>query len=529
MNNYSTLTMRLAAIDLGTNSFHLVVAETQPNGAFRVVASEKEMVRLGQSGADMKLLSEDAMERGIACLRRFKAIISARRVKFVRAIATSAIREAENRDEFIRRARAEVGISIDIVSGVEEGRLVYLGVLQALPYFSKRALVIDIGGGSTEYVIGERGSVKYITSLKLGAIRLTKKYGLAGRPTARAIENARKHIIGELTPTAKEIRKRKYAVAAGSSGTVSAVAAIVAAMKSGVTGSQSLSTRLNNYTITIAEVRSVLQKLLSAGSLLDHKRIPGLDERRSDIIVAGTLILEESMRLLGIKEITVSSYALREGIIYDYIRQLQVEPNLHDKIRDVREQSVRHLAEVSNYEQVHADHIAALSLSIFDQTKRLHGLGVDARSYLYYASLLHDIGYHISHTEHHQHSYYIISHADLLGFTNEEIEIIANIARYHRKSHPKLKHEGFARLHTDEHRDQARKLSAILRIAEGLDRGNMGIIRSVECKISRNSIEFRLKPKKNAPRDLELEIWGAERKKMLFEEVYGREVRFVEI
>ena len=521
--------MRLAAIDLGTNSFHLVIAETKPNGSFRVIATEKEMVRLGESGADMKVLTEESMERGIACLRRFKAIIAARKVKAIRAIATSAIREAENRDIFIRRARAEVGIAIDIVSGVEEGRLVYLGVLQALPIFAKRALVIDIGGGSTEYVIGERGSVKYITSLKLGAIRLTKKYGLADRPTLKAIENARRHIVGELTPSSREIKKRKYVIAAGSSGTVVAVAAIIAAMKSGGAGSQSLNTRLNNFTISISEVRQVFQRLLAAGSTLDRRRIPGLDEKRADIIVAGTLILEESMRLLGIKELTVSSYALREGIIYDYIHQLRTSNDVHGKIRDVREQSVRHLAENSNYEQIHAEHIAALSLSIFDQTRRLHGLGNDERNYLYYAALLHDIGYHISHTEHHQHSYYIISHADLLGFTNEEIEIIANIARYHRKSHPKLRHEGFARLHTDEHRDQVRKLSAILRIAEGLDRGNIGIIHSVECQIGRNIVEFRLKPKKKAHRDLELEIWGAERKKMLFEEVYGREVRFVEV
>ena len=521
--------MRLAAIDLGTNSFHLVIAETKPNGSFRVVASEKEMVRLGESGADMKLLTEEAMERGIACLRRFKAIISARKVKAIRAIATSAIREAGNRAVFIRRARAEVGISIDIVSGVEEGRLVYLGVLQALPLYSKRSLVIDIGGGSTEYVIGERGSVKYITSLKLGAIRLSKKYGLAEKPSSRAIEDARRHIIGELTPSAKEIRKRKFAAAAGSSGTVQSIASIIAAMRTGLSNSQAINIRLNNFSFSIGEVRDATQRLLSANSLSERKRIPGLDEKRADIIVAGALILEESMRLLGVRKLTISSYALREGVIYDYVNQLRLGNDVHGKIRNVRELSVRHLAENSNYEQQHADHVAALALSIFDQTKRLHGLGPEARSYLYFASLLHDIGYHISHTEHHQHSYYIISHADLLGFTNEEIEIIANIARYHRKSHPKLKHEGFARLLTDDHRDTVRKLASILRIVEGLDRGNIGIVQSVNCKITRNSIELRLKRKKFASRDLELEIWGAERKKMLFEEVYGREVHFLEL
>ncbi|MDP4219280.1 MAG: Ppx/GppA phosphatase family protein [Bacteroidota bacterium] len=521
--------MRIAAIDLGTNSFHLVIADTKPNGSFRVVASEKEMVRLGESGADMKLLTEEAMERGIACLRRFKAIIAARKVKAIRAIATSAIREAENRDIFIRRARAEVGISIDIISGVEEGRLIYLGVLQAVPIFSKRSLVLDIGGGSTEYVVGERGSVKVVASLKLGAIRLTKKFGLAERPSLRAIESARKHIVGELTPISREIRKRKFIVAAGSSGTIQAIASIIAATRTGLTSSQAINVRLNNFKFSYSEVRVVVRKLLSESSAIDRKRIPGLDEKRADIIIAGALILEESMRLLGIKELMVSSYALREGVIYDYIRHLRTDGSAHGKISDVREQSVRHLGEISNYEQTHAEHVAALSLSLFDQTLRLHHLGTDERKYLYYASLLHDIGYHISHTEHHQHSYYIISHADLLGFTNEEIEIIANIARYHRKSHPKLKHEGFARLQSDEHRDLVRKLSAIIRIAEGLDRGNISIIRSVDCRINRNSVEIRLKPKKNAPRDLELEIWGAERKKMLFEEVYGRQVRFVEV
>ncbi|MEI8134054.1 MAG: Ppx/GppA phosphatase family protein [bacterium] len=520
--------MRLAAIDLGTNSFHLVIAETKPNGSFRVVASEKEMVRLGESGADMKLLTDAAMERGIACLRRFKAIISARKVKTVRAIATSAIREAENREIFIRRARVEVGISIDIISGVEEGRLIYLGVLQALPLFAKRILTIDIGGGSTEYVVGERGAIKYITSLKLGAIRLSKKFSLAENPTLKNIENARKHIIGELSPSSQEIKKRKYKVACGSSGTVQAVAAIVAGMRNGISNSDLSNLRLNNFTISFNEVRSVVRRLISATSVSERKKIAGLDEKRVDIIVAGGLILEESMRLLGIQELTVSSYALREGVIYDCVHQLRTSNDVHGKIRDVREQSVRHLAEMCNYEQVHCDHISDLALSIFDQTKKLHCLGDEERKYLHYAAILHDIGYHISHTEHHLHSYYIISHADLLGFTNEEVLIIANIARYHRKSHPKLKHEGFAALHTDEHRDLVRKLASILRIAEGFDRGNIGIVRSVKTTLSRNSVEFKLKRKHNAPRDLELEIWGAERKKMLFEEVYGREVHFVE-
>ncbi len=519
--------MRIAAIDLGTNSFHLVIADTTPNGSFRVVASEKDMVRLGESGADMKYLTPEAMDRGIAALRRFKAIIDARKVKEIRAIATSAIREAENQDEFIRRARVEIGIRIDVVSGFEEGRLVYLGVLQALPLYSKRTLVFDIGGGSTEYVLGERGNPKYITSHKLGAIRLTKHFRLSERPSSKDIEAARNHIIGELAQTAREVTKLGFEVVAGSSGTVQAVASMIALTRKQV-GASSSSLRLNNFTIDYGEVREIVRRLIAAPTIAERKRIPGLDEKRADIILGGALILEESMKILGVKKMLVSNFALREGVIYDHIRHHRSsDGTAHRKIINIREQSVRHLGTLSIYDEAHGEQVARLALSIFDQTRKLHRLGPKEREYLFYAALLHDIGYHISHSEHHLHTYYIISHSDLLGFTNEEIEIIANTARYHRKSHPKLKHEGFLMLDRDEDRELVRKLSAILRIAEGLDRGNIGIVRAVDCTVGSVKVEMQLRLKRGLQRDATLEIWGADRKKTLFEEVYGRKVRFL--
>ena len=519
--------MRLAAIDLGTNSFHLVIADTKPNGSFRILASEKEMVRLGESGADMKYLTREAMERGFTALRRFKVIMDARGVKAVRAVATSAIREAENQDEFLRRVRVELGFTIEVVSGFEEGRLIYLGVLQALPLYNKKILAIDIGGGSTEYAIGERATIRYIASLKLGAIRMTKRFGLADHPSADQLSEARKYIVGELSSAAREIKKHGFEVAVASSGTALAIAGIIASNRKPLAAVSP--ERLNKFTFTYNEVKDVVRKIIALPTPAERKKLPGLDERRIDIILGGALIMMESMRLLGIKEIMVSSYALREGVIYDYLHSRRPSSvRRHVKLRNVREQSVRQLAELCSYDVRHANHVATLADSIFEQTKRLHGLGVQEKEYLYFASLLHDIGYHISHAEHHKHSYYIISNADLLGFTDEEIEIIANIARYHRKSHPKLKHEGFLRLQTDEHREIVRKLSAIMRLAESFDRGNIGVVRSVECKLTRNTVEFRLKPSRGAHRDLELEIWGAERKKMLFQEVYAREVRFKE-
>jgi exopolyphosphatase/guanosine-5'-triphosphate,3'-diphosphate pyrophosphatase len=352
---------------------------------------------------------------------------------------------------------------------------------------------------------------------------------LAENPSERAIEEARRYIIGELSPTAKALRKQGFTTLAASSGTAQSIAALIAFSRASTYEKPIIPDRLNNFHCSYEEVRTAVKTIVTARTVNERKKLPGLDEKRADIILGGALILQESMRLVGAKEMVVSSYALREGIIYDFIHSRRAHlDRRHDKLRDVRITSVRHLAEHCGYDEKHADHIATLCDSMFVQLKSLHGLDDQAREYLRYAAILHDVGYHISHAEHHKHSYYIISNADLLGFTHEEIEVIANIARYHRKSHPKLKHDGFLRLQTDEHRALVRKLAAILRIAEGLDRGNIGIIRSVKCRLSPQKVVLHLTKKRGAGRDAELEIWGADRKKMLFQEVYAREVRFLE-
>jgi exopolyphosphatase / guanosine-5'-triphosphate,3'-diphosphate pyrophosphatase len=525
--------MRLAAIDLGTNSFHLVIADTKPDGTFTVIESEKEMVRLGESGNDMKLLSPEAFERGITALKRFQAIISARKSDRVKAVATSALREAENRDQFLRAAKKEAGLDVEIISGYEEGRLIYLGALQAISAFDEQALVVDIGGGSAEYVVGLKGELKYVNSLKLGAIRLTRKFKLGEKPTSKQIIECRKMIAGELAGPARAIKQLKFERVIGTSGTIQSVAAMISAARDGASNP---SDRLNNFMFDYHEVQAVVEKLLNASSIEQRKKIAGLDDKRADIILAGALVLQESMRLLDIENITISSYALREGVIYDEIQRHHLGAGTRPKqakhtehVKDVRESSVWKLAERTNFERAHSVQVARLAVDLFDKTIRLHHLRKPERDYLYFAALLHDIGYYISHSQHHKHSYYLIRHAELLGFTDEEIEIIANVARYHRKSHPKLKHEGFAQLASDEHRETVRQLSAILRIADGLDRGHLSLVEGFAVSFGRQAIKLSLEPKRAAPRDLELEIWGAERKKMLFEEVFGRSVQFIDL
>ncbi len=412
--------------------------------------------------------------------------------------------------------------------GNEEGRLIYLGVLQALNLFNKRTFVLDIGGGSAEYVLGEKGVVKYVNSLKIGAIRITKKFELSRNPTAQNILGCRRYIRGELSLTAKYIREKGFKAAVGSSGTIQAVAAIIAAQR--IRPLPIGNDSLNNFSFTYSEVQRVIEQLVAAPLPEIRALIPGLDAKRSDIILGGALVLGESMRMLAIDQLTVSRFALREGVIFNEIeRRHEEHDEAHGKIphelrHDVRERSVRNLAERTAYDKQHAEQVARLALRLFDATKKLHGLGVENRSNLYFAAILHDIGYSISHSSHHLHSYYIISNAELMGFTKEEIEVIANVARYHRKSHPKLKHEGFARLATEEHREVVRRLAAILRIADGLDRGHTSAVQDIACTFRVGNIKITVTPSSEADRNLELELWGAERKLQLFEEVFLRRV-----
>ncbi len=508
----------LAAIDVGTNSIHLVVAEGNADtGRFKVLDREKAMVRLGEGSTDMKHLSEDAMDRALLALRRFRMIADSRRAT-IRAVATSAVREALNQDEFLRRVKSETGITIEIASGFEEARLIHFGVLQALPIFNKKHLMVDIGGGSTEFLVGQQRKILYSNSLKVGAVRVTQRCFDGPKITHKSIEECSKYVRGMLNPICRSVRKHRCEIAVGTSGTIMNIAKIIK-LQRGEDEDESL----NNFTFTRNELFGVIEQILEAGRPEDRARIEGMDPSRTDIIVAGAIILDQVFWELGLKAMTVSEFALREGIILDTL-----EKNHRNKrighLHDLRYTNVLHLAESLHYEKSHSHQVAKLAMAVFDQTKRLHRLGPPEREYLEAAALLHEVGLFVSHAQHHRHSYYLIRNSEMLGFTENEKEIIANIARYHRKSHPKLKHEGFRKLSPV---DQAlvKKLGSILRIADGLDRTHSSSIRDVRCRLKGRSIEFQLRRVGKMP--LELELWGAERKKELFEETFRAKVIFV--
>jgi len=496
----------LAAIDIGTNSFHMVVArvgEVSVAGefigpAFEVVAREKEMVRLGSGSGDMKELSGDAIERGVVALERLVKIAAIHDADVV-AVATSAVREAENADVFLDRAREEAGVVVDVISGVEEARLIHLGVLQAVPVFDQRVVVIDIGGGSTEILVGERGETLAAGSLKLGAIRLTRRFFRGERLHPGAVESCRRHVRSVLAPMVRDVERVGYGVAVASSGTAETVASVVNAQR----GAAPPRT-FNGFVMTRDEIGAAVGALIAAGSVEERRSMAGMDPSRADIILAGAIILQSIIDESRIDSLVFSDFALREGLLLDTFRRSV--PELDRELQVSSRNSVEALMTRLDDDPAHSRHVAHLALQLFDGLKETLGVDDDQRFMLEAAALLSNVGLSISHSKHHLHSYYIIKHADMPGFRERDVELIAQIARYHRKSKPKNSHEAYAALDESE-KHIVRSLASILRIAIGLDRSHDGRVTHVDVKKKGSRIGIVTRARNGE--DLNLNLYSA--------------------
>jgi exopolyphosphatase/guanosine-5'-triphosphate,3'-diphosphate pyrophosphatase len=506
----------LAAVDIGTNSFHLIVTGYDTKGNFEIIDKEKEVIRLGEGcTGDIKNISDSEMERGVNTLHKFKGIADSHNAP-LRAVATSAVREALNKNEFIKKVKRETNLDVEVISGDEEARLIYLGILKSVPIYNKSALCIDIGGGSTEFVLGKKGKINYSMSLKLGAVRLTQMFFPGKKITKASIEACHNWIKGVLFPVYRHLKNKTFELAVGSSGTIMAAGTMIAARKN---EGDYKSIHINNFVFTIDELKKLEVDLLKKTTVKERKSIEGLEPRRADIIPAGIILLSTIMSRLNLKELTISEYALREGIILDSLSRIKKEDIAHN-LSDIRYESIHQLADSCKYDKAHCMHVANLSLQLFDQLNEIHKLNVDTREYLEAAAILHDIGFHISHAQHHKHGYYIISNSQLMGFNENEIKIIANVARYHRKSHPKNTHKEFESL-PEESKNIVQKLSGILRIADSLDRTHSNKIKKVNVEVNEKSISVMPEVKTNLP---EIELWNFERRKGLFEEVFGKQL-----
>jgi exopolyphosphatase/guanosine-5'-triphosphate,3'-diphosphate pyrophosphatase len=480
----------LAAVDMGTNSFHMVVVQADKQGQFRLVDTAKENVRLGTGSPDINIITQDAEERALAVMKHFKQLATTRNAE-MRIVATSAVREARNKHAFVRRMREVAGVDIEVLSGQEEACLIYQGVLQALPVYDNTVLVVDIGGGSTEFVLGKAGKPLYATSLKLGHIRLSAQFLDLGRSKEELkkeqIEELRRHIQSVLADSGviENVKKTQFEIAIGSSGTIESVEHMIH-NHTAATGSADQSHTLDSSTLTVREFNAeelgvVVKKVCKAKTVEQRMKIPGLPERRADVIVAGAILLEEIFLAMGIQKMKVSPFALREGVIVDTLAQSVVNytPGVN-----IRHTSVINLAKKFNTDQRmrSAQHSAQLAKEILEGLQKCSTAGTDCLSdvvllleegdieLLEAATTLHFVGMFINHNSYHKHSHYLIKNSEhLLGFSPLEIEILALLARYHRKKVPSLKDEDFATL-PEEIQNKVQAMCAVMRIAVALDR-----------------------------------------------------------
>jgi len=507
----SSAVHRVAAIDVGSNSIHLIIAEARPGERLRIIEREKETVRLAAGLTETHHLTEEKIRAAVATLRRFTDLAHAHEVTAILAVATSAVREAWNREVFLQRVEQETGIKVEILSGVEEARLIALAVTEVTDFQGKRGLIIDVGGGSTEFILTDGQLPTYLASVKLGAVRLQEQFLSHQDPPTRAeVEALTTYIRSGLARTVREIQEAGgFQQVVGTSGTTLALAAakLAAFPEKQIPKKGAPSFAAFTLELTFSELQA-LNHRLQRMSHKERRKLPGIDDRRADIIVAGGVLLETICRELGIQQLTTCEWSLREGAVINYLREqgwyLSQSPL---SVEDIRQRSILAVAHRYAYEAGHAHHTAKLAEQIFDQTLPLHGLGAREREWLRYAALLHDIGYHIAHTSHHKHGMYLIRHAELPGFRPHEIAIIANLVRYHRGSLPKRKHEEFTRL-TPAHQAVVTKLIPILRLADALDRRHAAKVQEVILDTRGENLWIVPIPAANA--DISLEIWCAQ-------------------
>lgn len=497
--------VRTAAIDIGSNSIRQIIADVSAEGEIRVVDEMKAAPRLGEGVAETGRLSDVAIRNALDALLRMSVLNHQMGAVRTEAVATSAVRDAVNRDEFLAAVHEATGLQVRVLDGDEEALLSYRSAVAHFDLGAGRAVVMDIGGGSLELALSADGLLDALMSFPLGAIRLTEQF-LSGRTSRADLDRLRRH-------ARREIRGRVSrsdwhgAQLIGSGGTFTNLAAMILARQG-----MGRAPNVHGTVVTRAELEHLLD-MLQGMSPSERQTVPGLSPARADIIVAGLAAAAEVMARLQVRELVVSAYGIREGLLLEAAR---IKPAVADR-GEARERSVLQLAERSRYEAAHARQVQRIALRIFDAVADKLELTAADRRALADAALLHDIGYHINFDRHHKHSYHLIVHAELLGMTPAERVLVANVARYHRGAHPSREHRNYAPLDRTLRR-RIKRLAGILRVADGLDRGHACAVGEIEVTLHTDALRIAVSPAPGAA-DVRLEIWGAERKAELLQEI----------
>jgi len=501
---------RIAAIDIGSNSVRLVVAEVLPSGGYRVLDEERENTRLAASLVATGELSEAAINATITSLRRFLSIANGYGVGRIAAIATSAVRDSENGPEFCQRVRNELELDVEVISSQEEARLAFLSVQRAFDVSGREVAVADIGGGSTEIVLASSGLVDQIYTTPLGTVRVTEKCDAAGVLTTKNLEKLRKYVDRVLK---REVGKPPFVPSMfyGTGGTFTALASMIMA-REGQAGQP-----MWGFRVTGAQIRHLVTDLAQL-TLEKRKKIAGLNPARADIIVSGLVIIERIMSHLHVNVVQVHTRGVRDGLLLEMVHAAFGGP---PKVvtSEARAAAVEQFARSCGVDLSHAKQVAKIAGSLWQQLSAPLNLRPSDQELIEAAALLANVGYLINFEGHHKHSYHLILNSELAGFEREQLRLLALVARYHRGARPKKKHDDYRAL-GDEDRRRVAAAAAILRLALALDRTHQQRIQDVRAQIAGGHVEITV----DAQGDADVDLWAARSKVELFEKVFGRSV-----
>jgi exopolyphosphatase/guanosine-5'-triphosphate,3'-diphosphate pyrophosphatase len=496
----------------------MVVVEVTDTLSFKILSSDKDLTQLGSGALVDHRLPKRAMAHTLEVLRRYQRIARGQDCDVILAYATSAVRESLNGGDFVLMAKRQLGLPIQVISAQEEAHLIYLAVRQAIdlsarPTGSGPSLIVDIGGGSCELIVGNNSRPLMLESFKLGASRLTQQFVHSDPLSRRDRDALEKHIRNTLKDTLAIVRAHQVRRVIGTSGTMENLAAMCVMQHGADVARHRLLTRM-----TRNDFEEIYKRLIRS-KLSDRRKMPGLDPGRAEQITSGAMVVAHLFDKLDMDEIDVCDRALREGMIIDYMQTHWPKVKLSVQIRDPRRRSVIELGRRCNFDEKHALQVARLALALFDGLQYMHKLGPAERELLEYAALLHDVGWHIGHSSHHKHSLYLIKNGDLEGFSPHELDIIANAARYHRKSMPKKSHPDYMAL-DDGARKLVWKLASFVRIADALDRGHFGNVLALRTILRKKSVSIVVE----TAADPALELWAARLKGDMFMRTFARDL-----
>ncbi|MHB1487070.1 MAG: Ppx/GppA phosphatase family protein [Acidimicrobiales bacterium] len=501
--------MRIAALDLGSNSFHMLVARLLPGRGFEVLAKEKETLRLGEAVARTGEVGVELSDRAVQVVRRMRSLAENMGVDELVALGTAALREAEDGPYLVDRFRDEAGVEVQVIGGRREAQLVFRAVRSAVLLDPSPALALDLGGGSLEIMVGDQQRLIWATSVRLGVARLTAEFVTSDPPSAHDVEALTMAVEAALSPLGAVIDELGPKMLVGSSGTLCALGRMASALETGVSPAS-----VNQLTVSgdnLGEVR----RLMLTEPLARRSRIEGMDARRADLAPAGSILLAWVMERFGFDDLVLSDWALREGIVLDAIGRHD-PADLGEDPRAIRMAAVLGLCRRCNWPEAHSRQVAWLALALFDAVGPALGLGPVERELLELGCLLHDIGEHVSPEGHERHTAYLIKNAGLRGFSPEEVALLVTLGRFHRRGTPKPDQEPFDAL-AESSRMPALRLLAILRVADALDRSHNQVIRALDAGGGEEGFRLVIR----ADEEIDLEMWALRRKGKLWEQVMG--------